>query len=92
MSCVYSPPLLFLGVAKEPGLVCIFSISDVNHEMDCRTAWLGVHPPVQPVIPRYTVHERALYFKSTFFWWLSTRESSVHLSIPFFSPYWNLLG
>ena len=42
--------------------------ADVNHEMDCRTAWLGVHPPVQPVIvPRYAVHERALYFKSTLF-------------------------
>ena len=24
-------------------------------------------PPVHPVIPRYTVHERALYFNSTFF-------------------------
>ena len=41
-------------------------ISDVNHEMDVGTTWLGIHPPVHPVIvPRYTVHERALYFKST---------------------------
>ena len=36
--------------------------------MDCRTAWLGVHPPVQPVIvPRYTVHERDFVFQVNFF-------------------------
>ena len=28
----------------------------------------GCPPPMQPVIvPRYTVHERALYFNSTFY-------------------------
>ena len=32
-------------------------------EMDCRTAWLGVLTVPQ----RYTVHERGLYFKATFF-------------------------
>ena len=30
--------------------------------MDCRTAWFWVSTP-----PRYSVHESALYFKSTFF-------------------------
>ena len=33
----------------------------------CRTAWLGVHPGTAGYVPRYTVHERALYFKSTYF-------------------------
>ena len=33
-----------------------YFVSDVNHKMDCSTAWLGCPHPVQPVILRYTVH------------------------------------
>ena len=41
----------------------LFYISDVN-EMDVELhGWVST-PPVQP---RYTVHERALYFKATFY-------------------------
>ena len=35
----------------------------------------------QPVIPRYTVHERALYFKSTFLQRQTHKKVSIHLKI-----------
>ena len=57
--------------------------------MDCKTAWLGVHQ-VHPVIPRYIVHERALYFQVNFYFPCSRtpfleqnyRRSSRTVSMP----------
>ena len=48
------------------------SLSDVNHEIDCRTAWLGVHPS-RSLYQRYTVM-RGLYFKSTPFFFLRVEK------------------
>ena len=48
------------------GCPFLYFISDLNHEMDCRTAWLGgVHHPVHPVIvAKGTLFMRELlYFK-----------------------------
>ena len=43
-------------------------ISDVNHEMEVGLNGKVVHHPrySRSFVPRYTVHERALYFNSTF--------------------------
>ena len=46
----------------------VFFFGDVvNHEMDVGLHGLGVHPPVQPVIPKGTLSTRGfLFFNSTF--------------------------
>ena len=56
--CVRNDPFLWLMSGSGSS-----TLSDVNHE-----SMVGVSTtPVHPVTPRYTVHERALHFKSTFF-------------------------
>ena len=41
-----------------------------------------VSTPIQPVIvPRYTVHERALYFNSTFFFFLDAKHGVRNMVI-----------
>ena len=68
------PPIPSNDPIRVWGRIYLFHIfflagvaSNVNHEMDCRTAWLGGCPPrCSRSYQRYTVHERALYFNSTF--------------------------
>ena len=60
--CVSNDPIRLSDERKRE-----YHVSDVNHEMD-----VGLHgwvsTSVQPaIVQRYTVHERALYFKSPFF-------------------------
>ena len=59
-------------------------MSEVNHEMDVGLL-VGVHPTVhRSFVPRYTVHERELYFKSHFFSFPST-SLPMHTPPPFIS-------
>ena len=53
----------------------IFFLPDVN-EMDCRTAWLGVHPP--------SVHCHEGYFNSTFLCFVQNLLVYLSLSTPLF--------
>ena len=55
------------------------TLSDVTHEMDCRTAWLGCPPPPGTAdhVPRYSVRE-GFCISSQLFSSSSSESQSVH--------------
>ena len=63
-------------------------ISDVNHKMDVVLhGWVST-PRYTRSYQRYTVHERALYFKSTFSWVTMHVRLKTHLTkFSLFFPY-----
>ena len=61
---------------------------DVNHEMDCRTAWLG-GSTVYRLLYQGTLSTRALlYFKSNFFlcYFLFVIDACIHQEVFVFPP------